>query len=73
MVSDDLAVRRKGGTYETSDRGTLGGRNPKDRRSSVENDLELLRGSSDSDRSIVLSVHVVYDQFHVVSQIDRLT
>jgi hypothetical protein len=55
------------GTYETSDRGALGGRNPKVGRSSVENDLELLRGSSDSNRSVVLSVHVVYDQFQFAS------
>jgi hypothetical protein len=48
-----------GEIYETSDRGALGGRDPKVRRSSVENNLELLGRSTDSDRSIVLGVHVV--------------
>ena len=46
-------------TYETGDGGTLGRRDPEVGRSSVEDDLELLGWGSNSDRRIVLCVHVV--------------
>ena len=60
-------------THEASDRGTLGRGNPQVGGSSVEDDLELLRRGTDSDRSIVLGVHVVYDQSCVFLRDDRLT